>query len=93
MLESKIESYLKKRVAFHGGHCRKLTYIGLRGAPDQLVMINGRIAFVELKAPGVKPRASQLIELDLLRAHGQGVYVIDSLQGVENFIIEMGLIF
>lgn len=56
-------------------------------------MINGRIAFVELKAPGVKPRASQLIELDLLRAHGQGVYVIDSLQGVENFIIEMGLIF
>lgn len=39
--------------------------------------------WVELKAPGAKPRPSQLREHERMRAMGQRVEVIDSLEGVE----------
>ena len=42
--------------------------------------------WVELKAPGAKPRPSQLREHDRMRALGQRVVVIDSLEGVEELL-------
>jgi streptogramin lyase len=39
--------------------------------------------WVELKAPGAKPRPSQLREHERMRKMGQRVEVIDSLEGVE----------
>lgn len=39
-------------------------------------------AWVELKAPGKKPRVGQLREHERMRAMGQRVEVIDSLEGV-----------
>ena len=41
-----------------------------RGFPDRTVLIRGRIAFVELKAPGEKPRPEQYKWLKDLRALG-----------------------
>jgi hypothetical protein len=40
--ESEIEAYLVKRVKELGGECRKIAWIGRRGAPDRLAMLPER---------------------------------------------------
>ena len=47
MRESKIEKHLAKRVEELGGECRKLRWIGRRGAPDRLVMLPEAYANLE----------------------------------------------
>lgn len=42
--------------------------------------------WVELKAPGAKPRPSQLREHERMRSMGQDVVVIDSIEGVEELL-------
>ena len=91
MRERDIERHLVKRVKELGGECRKVQWIGRRGAPDRLVMlpgheVTGQSWWVELKAPGVKPEAHQLREHERMRRMGQRVVVIDSLQGVEELL-------
>jgi hypothetical protein len=98
MRERDIERHLVKRVKELGGEVRKVQWIGRRGAPDRLVMLPRRwvnvgsyhaaevSAWVELKAPGVKPEAHQLREHDRMRAMGQRVVVIDSIEGVEELL-------
>lgn len=99
MRESTIEKHLVKRVKELGGEVRKVQWIGRRGAPDRLVMIPigkrpydretdqhcGTI-WVELKAPGVKPELHQQREHLRMRAMGQRVVVIDSIEGVEELL-------
>lgn len=93
MRESQIEAHLVKRVKALGGEVRKVQWIGRRGAPDRLVMLPGEEWFigpetvwVELKAPGVKPEAHQLREHERMRALGQCVIVIDSIEGVDEWL-------
>lgn len=98
MRERDIERELVRRVKAAGGEVRKVEWIGRRGAPDRLVMLparklargidcawcnpQGRAVWVELKAPGVAPEAYQLREHARMRAKGQTVLVIDSIEGV-----------
>jgi hypothetical protein len=95
MRERDIEQHLVKRVKALGGEVRKVQWIGRRGAPDRLVMLPdpgpGKGVFnnawwVELKAPGVKPEAHQLREHVRMRAMGQRVLVIDSIEAVERLL-------
>jgi len=88
MRESQIEKHLVKRVKELGGECRKIQWVGRRGAPDRLVMLPGfrSIIWVELKAPGVKPEPHQVREHERMRAMGQLVVVIDSIEGVEELL-------
>lgn len=86
MRESEVEDYLVKRVKELGGEVRKLKWIGRRGAPDRFVMVFGRNFFVELKAPGKKPRGQQSKEIETLRKMGVGVWVVDSLHGVAHML-------
>jgi len=81
--ERDIEAYLVKRVKELGGEVRKVEWIGRRGAPDRLVMLPALTAWVELKAPGVKPEPHQLREHTRMRKMGQRVDVIDSTLAVE----------
>ena len=81
--ESDIEDYLVKRVRAMGGEVRKVRWIGRRGAPDRLVMMPTATIWVELKAPGKVPEPHQLREHERMRALGQRVEVVDSLQSVE----------
>lgn len=83
MRESEIEAYLVKRVKAMGGEVRKVQWIGRRGAPDRLVMLPGRMLWVELKAPGKVPTLRQENEHKLMRSMGQRVEIIDSLEGVD----------
>lgn len=95
--ESVIEKHLVKRVKEMGGEVRKVQWIGRRGAPDRLVMFPvtqqkfiggmwGTTLWVELKATGVKPETHQLREHERMRAMGQRVVVIDSIEDVEELL-------
>ena len=57
MREKEIEKKLTQMVKKAGGICPKLVSPGFDGMPDRMVLLpNGRICFVEVKAPGEKPR-------------------------------------
>lgn len=86
MRESKVETYLVERVEAEGGLVRKLKWVGRLGAPDRLVLFPGEVLFVEVKAPGEKPRASQVREHARLRSFGAKVYTLDTYEQVDNFI-------
>ena len=86
MLESKIEKKLVSVVRKHGGRCLKFVSPGNAGVPDRIVMMpHGKIYFVELKAPGEKPRPLQIAIHEEFAAMGFKVEVIDTLEGVEAF--------
>ena len=84
--ESDIERALVARVKALGGETRKLSWVGRWGAPDRIVFLQGRVIFVELKAPGAKPAPHQAREIERLRALGAEVYVIDSLGKIEEVL-------
>lgn len=56
-------------------------------ADELLVELLGLVlVWPELKAPGVKPESHQLREHERMRAMGQRVVVIDSIEGVEELL-------
>ena len=60
MREKTIEQHLVKEAKRRGGIAPKLVSPGFDGMPDRLVLLpKGRIAFVEVKAPGETPRPLQ----------------------------------
>ena len=98
MRESQIEDYLVERVKALGGEVRKVRWIGRNGAPDRLVMLparaeignggdgKGQSLWVELKAPGEKPRPHQIREHERMRRMGQRVEIVDSFEGVDEVL-------
>jgi hypothetical protein len=91
MREKEIETYLRDRVKKAGGKAYKFESPGNDGVPDRLVLFPGnRISFVELKAPGKKPRPLQLKQMRDISAFGCEVLVIDSKKGVDEFITKVG---
>ena len=86
MLEKTIEQALVKRVKDLGGMAEKYVSVNRRSVPDRLVTLpDGRIIFVELKAPGKKPTDAQLRDHLRRRLLGCDVRVIDSLEQVNLF--------
>ena len=87
MHERDIEHHLSQRVKALGGECRKVSWLGRHGAPDRLVMLPTQAAvWVELKAPGQKAKPHQQREHERMRAMGQRVVVIDSIEGIEDLL-------
>ena len=87
MREKEIEQALVKAVRDSGGRCLKFTCPGFAGVPDRLMLLpGGKIAFIELKAPGKKPRALQIKRMKQLSALGFQCFVIDSMDGIGGVI-------
>lgn len=87
MLEKDIERYLVKRVKALGGLCLKWVSPGHAGVPDRIVLLPmGRVAFLEIKAPGKKPTALQLYVLGQLAGLGCEVGWVDSKEAVDAFL-------
>ena len=85
--EKVIERKLVEAVKANGGMCIKLLCDNLLGLPDRMVLMpHSKIAFVELKTTGQKPRRIQVFMHKKLRALGFRVEVIDTTEGVNNFI-------
>ena len=85
--EREIERYLVKRVKEAGGKAYKFVSPGTIGVPDRIVVLpNSFLAFVEVKAPGKKPRPEQLVQLNRLKKLHQIVRVVDSKEEVDKLI-------
>ena len=90
MREKIIEKELVRAVKDKGGIAPKFASPGFDGMPDRLVLLpRGRMGFVELKAPGKKPRALQLARHRLLRRLGFKVYVIDEINQIDSVLEEI----
>lgn len=90
MLESKVEQHFVKRAKACGGEVRKLAYVGRRAATDRLLVLPwGRVFFVELKRPGKDAEDHQLREHNRLRRVGADVRVLDTIELVDAFFIEV----
>ncbi len=90
MRERDVERYLVQRIRALGGECRKMTFAGHRGAPDRLVLLPGRLCWVELKQPKGAVALHQEREHAKLRKFGQQVHVLWTKGDVDNFILRLG---
>lgn len=86
MREREIEQYFIRRVREAGGLQRKFVSPGVRGVPDRIVVHDGNVHFVELKASGQLPRDDQRREHRRLQEAGARVWIIDSKEEVDYFI-------
>ena len=90
MREKTIEQKLSLMVKRRGGICPKFVSPGFDGVPDRIVLLpEGHIAFVEVKAPGKKPRPLQLARHALLRRLGFQVYVLDDEKQIGGILNEI----
>ena len=90
MREKTLERKLVEAVTRMGGLALKFTSPGMAGVPDRLLLLpEGRIAFVEMKAPGERPRPLQLYRHKQLRNLGFRVYVIDTAEKIGGMLNEI----
>lgn len=90
MREKTIEQKFRAAVKAVGGLALKFTSPGFDGVPDRIVLLpGGKMAFVEVKAPGEKPRPLQLARHRLLRRLGFRVYVLDERFQIGGMIDEI----
>lgn len=85
MREKDIENKLRAEIKALGGLCLKWESPGYTGVPDRMILLpGGRVAFVELKAPGKKERPRQVVVQQILSRLGFTVFSsVDSLDKVQ----------
>lgn len=85
--EKKIEQKLVTETRKAGGLALKFVSPGFAGVPDRIVLMDGgRVAFVEVKAPGKRPRALQRSRHALLRRMGFRVFVLDDVDEIPRIL-------
>ena len=90
MREKVIEQKLVAEVKKAGGICPKWVAPGFDGVPDRIAMFpGGKIAFVEVKAPGEKPRPLRRARHDLLQKLCFRVYVLNEIEKIGGMIDEI----
>ena len=90
MREKQIERKLVNAVKATGGIAPKFVSPGYDGMPDRLLLLQGgRMAFVEVKSPGEKPRPLQTARHRMLRKLGFKVYVLDAEADIDKIVKEV----
>ncbi len=90
MREKQIERKLSIAAKNMGGIAPKFINPGFDGMPDRIVLLpHGRLAFIELKAPGKKLRPLQEKRKRQLEALGFSVFVIDSIEQIGGILDEI----
>ena len=91
MREKVIEAKLVSAVKARGGICPKWVSPGMAGVPDRIVFLpKAHIGFVEVKAPGEKPRPLQISRMKLLKRLGFHTFVLDGVEQIEKILDEIG---
>lgn len=90
MKEQVIEQKLRVAVAAAGGWALKLSCPGTGGIPDRMLLFpEARIGFVEVKAPGKKPRQLQIAQMNKLKKLGFPVFVLNDTDQIQKIIEEV----
>ena len=89
--EAAVEDHLVKLAKAAKGFCRKLKWIGRRGAPDRFLTLPAPhprrgMWLVELKRPGGVLEEHQAREHKRLREAGVNVVVLDSIEAIDRFM-------
>lgn len=84
--ERDVEQYLLKQCRAHNLLCLKFTSPGRAGVPDRIIVGSGSTVFVEIKAPGCKPRPLQLATFAKIEAFGGRVFVVDSFSEIDELM-------
>ena len=90
MREKAIERKFVQAVKYMGGICPKLSCPGFDGMPDRIVLLpDKKIAFVEVKQHGRKPRPIQESRHEMLRRFGFKVFVLDDRKQIGGILDEI----
>ena len=90
MREKETERKLVRAVKRVGGICPKFVSPGMDGMPDRMILLQGgKIGFVEVKAPGRKPRILQVRRHRQLRNLGFPVFVLDDPEQIPSILGEV----
>lgn len=90
MRESTVERRLVEEVIRRGGSAYKFISPGCDGVPDRIVLFpEGKIAFVELKAPGKVLRPLQQKRKKDFEELGQRVFVVDKVEMIGGVLDEI----
>lgn len=85
--EKKLEQKLVKAVRNIGGLALKFVSPGCDGVPDRLILIAyGKVAFVEVKAKGKKPRPIQIRRINQIKNLGFLVFILDDEKDIPSII-------
>lgn len=85
--EKQIEQKLVTETRKKGGLAVKFVSPSFSGMPDRLVLLpHGVMGFVEVKAPGKKPRLLQVSRHAMLREMGFQVFVLDAMEDIPGLL-------
>ena len=87
MRETHIEAHLEKKARLAGWLVFKVVFPGRRGAPDRVLFgTDSRLVWVELKTLVGRESVTQLKMHERLRARGQEVVVLNSIEAVDAWL-------
>ena len=88
-LEKDVEAKLIRRVRAAGGISWKFVSPNNRGVSDRVVLIDGRVIFVELKRDGGKMTPLQQVFREKVESNGGEFALVVGMDGVEGFIAKI----
>ena len=92
MRESELERILVEQIRKAGGKAYKWISPGNDGVPDRIVILQeGKVFFVELKADDGRLSAQQKIQIARMRKLGADVMVVKGIDGLIEFFWHAGL--
>ena len=86
MLERDIERFVRNKTK---GYLLKWVSPGESGVPDRILVIKGKVIFVEFKKPGGVLSPRQKLWVNRFEALGVGVRVISSMEEARRFLDEI----
>ena len=90
MREKTLEALLVQTVKSIGGLAPKFISPGFDGMPDRIVLLpHGRLAFVEVKAHGKKPRPLQVRRKSQLESLSFSVYCLENATQIGEMLDEI----
>ena len=90
--EGRIADALVRAAKEHHVYLRKCHWEGRVGAPDYIALKHGRAFFIETKAPGERPRPSQMAEFDRIRTEGCcPVITVDSAELARAVVVSISV--
>ena len=88
-LEKKLEKRCTDIAKANGFYSRKWSAPSNRGVPDRIFIGNGKVFFIEFKAPGNEPTKLQDHEINQINLHGGHADWVDN---VDAFKARLGIL-